>query len=95
MGPLTRLGFGNPYSALRRNSRSWPARQPEEICDLILEENPSLATPRALTRFLCGLTSPATTKAKLTKRREFGCHATVPFRTVLAQVETCWAEADG
>ena len=73
----------------------FPYADTEQICDLILEENPSLSTPRAVTRFLCGLTSPATTRAKLTKRREFGRHANVPFRTVLAQVETCWAEADG
>ena len=73
----------------------FPHAASEEICDLILEENPSLGTPRALTRFLCGLTSPATTRAKLTKRPEFGRHATIPFRTVLAEVEKCWAEADG
>ena len=66
----------------------------EQITDLILEELPSLATPRAVTRFLCGLTSPATTRAKLTKRAEFGRYATAPFRHVLAQVEACWAEAD-
>ena len=66
----------------------------EQITDLILEELPALATPRAVTRFLCGLTSPATTRAKLTKRPEFARHATVPFRTVLAQVQACWEEAD-
>ncbi|MCE9609029.1 MAG: RecQ family ATP-dependent DNA helicase [Chthoniobacter sp.] len=64
----------------------------EQITDLILEELPALATPRAVTRLLCGLTSPSMTKAKLTKRPEFARHATVPFRTVLAQVEACWAE---
>jgi len=66
----------------------------EQITDLILEELPALSTPRAVTRFLCGLTSPATTRAKLTKRPEFARHAAVPFRTVLAQVEECWAQAD-
>ncbi|MEO6741412.1 MAG: C-terminal helicase domain-containing protein, partial [Chthoniobacteraceae bacterium] len=65
----------------------------EEIRALIFEEHPSLATPRSLTRYLCGLTSPATSRAKLTKRPEFGRHATTPFRSVLAQVESCWAEA--
>jgi ATP-dependent DNA helicase RecQ len=62
----------------------------EEIRELIFEENPALATPRALTRYLCGLTSPATTRAKLTKRPEFGRWSAVPFKTVLAQVENCW-----
>ena len=64
----------------------------EEIQSLILEDHPALPTPRSLTRLLCGLTSPATTRAKLTKRPEFARHATTPFRQVLAQVEACWAE---
>lgn len=64
----------------------------EEIRALIFEEIPSLSTPRAVTRLLCGLTSPATTRSKLTKRPEFARSATVPFRNVLAQVEACFAE---
>ena len=64
----------------------------EEIRALIFEEIPSLSTPRQLTRYLCGLTSPATSRAKLTKRPEFARYATTPFRTVLAQVEACFAE---
>ncbi len=66
----------------------------EEIRELIFEEHPSLSTPRQVTRFLCGLTSPATTRAKLTKRSEFARYATTPFRDVLAQVEACFAEAE-
>ncbi len=62
----------------------------DEIRGIIFEENPALASPRALTRFFCGLTSPATTRAKLTRRPEFGRWAAVPFRNVLSQVETCW-----
>jgi ATP-dependent DNA helicase RecQ len=62
----------------------------EEIRALIFEENAALSSPRALTRYLCGLTSPATTRAKLTKRADFGRYAAAPFRTVLAQVEACW-----
>ena len=56
---------------------------------MIFEEIPSLSTPRQLTRYLCGLTSPATSRAKLTRRPAFGRYATTPFRTVLAQVEAC------
>ena len=62
----------------------------DQIRELIFEEHPSLSTPRQVTRFLCGLTSPATTKAKLTKRAEFGRYSATPFRTVLAQVEACF-----
>ncbi len=64
----------------------------EEIRALIFEEHAALATPRKLTRFLCGLTSPATSRAKLTKRPEFARFTATPFRTVLAQVEACFAE---
>jgi ATP-dependent DNA helicase RecQ len=67
----------------------------EEIRELILEEHPSLSTPRQITRLLCGLTSPATSRAKLTKRPEFGRYATIPFRNVLAKVESCFAEVEG
>jgi len=62
----------------------------EEIRALIFEENASLGSPRAVTRYFCGLTSPATTRAKLTRRPDFGRWAAVPFRTVLAQVVACW-----
>lgn len=62
----------------------------EDIRALIFEENAPLASPRSLTRYLCGLTSPATTRAKLTKRPEFGRWAGVPFRRVLEQVGSCW-----
>jgi ATP-dependent DNA helicase RecQ len=62
----------------------------EEIRALIFEENAALSTPRALTRYLCGLTSPATTRAKLTRLPAFGRWAATPFRMVLAQVEACW-----
>jgi len=64
----------------------------EEIRGLIFEEHPSLASPRQLTRFLCGLASPATTRAKLTRRPEFGRFSTTPFRTVQSRVEACWEE---
>ncbi|MEA3208105.1 MAG: ATP-dependent helicase RecQ [Chthoniobacter sp.] len=66
----------------------------DDIRALIFEEHPPLSTPRQITRFLCGLTSPATARAKLTKRPEFGRFAATPFRTVLAQVEACFAEVE-
>jgi ATP-dependent DNA helicase RecQ len=62
----------------------------DEIREMIFEENAALFTPRALTRYLCGLTSPATTRAKLTRRPEFGRWSAAPFRTVLTEVESCW-----
>ena len=61
----------------------------ELIRELAFEEHPSLSTPRQLTRYLCGLTSPATSRAKLTGRSEFGRFSNVPFRKVMSFVEQC------
>lgn len=63
------------------------AAQEAQIRELFFLEHPALATPRQMTRFLCGLTSPATSRAKLAKRAEFNSLAAVPFRSVLAMVE--------
>jgi ATP-dependent DNA helicase RecQ len=62
----------------------------KDIRALIAGQNAALGSPRAVTRYFCGLTSPATTRAKLTRRPDFGRWAAAPFRTVLAQVEGCW-----
>jgi ATP-dependent DNA helicase RecQ len=53
-------------------------------------QSPALGTPRQMTRFLCGLSSPATSKAKLTKHAAFGRLASVPFSEALAFVEQAW-----
>lgn len=51
------------------------------------ENHAALKTPRQLARFFCGITSPATTKAKLRKHQEFGRLENVPFVEVLALAE--------
>jgi ATP-dependent DNA helicase RecQ len=43
----------------------------------------ALATPRQRARFLCGLTSPATTRAKLSRHALFGALADQRFADVL------------
>jgi ATP-dependent DNA helicase RecQ len=65
---------------------------PSEIADATWEaasqlrdESPALLTPELLARFLCGVTSPALTKAKLTKHELFGSMGDVPFAAVLAR----------
>jgi ATP-dependent DNA helicase RecQ len=55
---------------------------------LMDEGHAGLRTPRQLARFLCGLTSPATIRARLTKHDSFGLLDKVPFADVLAQTET-------
>jgi ATP-dependent DNA helicase RecQ len=49
--------------------------------------NAALAHPRQLARFLCGITSPATTRARLTRDHRFGVFSDHPFADVLALVE--------
>ncbi len=63
------------------------ARHAETVRVLADAGHTSLSSPRQITRLLCGLTSPATSRAKLTKRPEFGLFATTPFRQVQAWVE--------
>jgi ATP-dependent DNA helicase RecQ len=48
------------------------------------ERHEALQSPRQLARFLCGISSPATTRAKLRTRPEFGQWSHVPFADVLA-----------
>ena len=54
------------------------------------EKHPALATSRQLARFCCGLASPATTRAKLTRDPRYGTWGDVPFATVLG-----WLGGDG
>ena len=54
---------------------------------LLRSENPkALETPRQRARFLCGLTSPRLTRAKLPRHPLFGSHAATPFAQVLSMV---------
>ena len=57
----------------------------------VREENLEvLAEPRALARFLCGLTSPRISRAKLSSHGLFGVFSEVPFGEVLEQAgRTC------
>lgn len=64
------------------------AAQSAAIESLVAENRPSLATPRQLARFLCGLTSPATSRERLGRHAGFGLLARVPFATVLAHAES-------
>jgi ATP-dependent DNA helicase RecQ len=48
------------------------------------ERHEALQSARQLARFLCGISSPATTRAKLRTRSEFGQWSHVPFAEVLA-----------
>ncbi|MFT5470536.1 MAG: ATP-dependent DNA helicase RecQ [Verrucomicrobiales bacterium] len=52
------------------------------------EKHPSLRHPRQMARFLCGISSPKSTRERLSRHDHFGCFERLPFQDVLAQVDT-------
>jgi ATP-dependent DNA helicase RecQ len=57
------------------------------VLDALSAEHPTaLGTPRQRARFLCGLSSPATTKSKLSRHSLFGALAEQRFADVLALI---------
>jgi ATP-dependent DNA helicase RecQ len=59
-----------------------------QIQSLMDEKLPALRSARQLTRFLCGIKSPAAQRDKLMKHDAFGLLENVPFAEVLLQLET-------
>jgi ATP-dependent DNA helicase RecQ len=72
---------------LPRTTVALTAADRQAIRSVAAERKPALGSPRQLTRFLCGVSSPATSKAKLRSHPEFGRLRQVPFAEVLAAVE--------
>ncbi len=64
----------------------------KRIDALIMEDHEALRSPRQLARFLCGITSPATTRAKLRKNGMFAVYDRFPFKQVLQFVNTQLSE---
>ncbi len=65
---------------------SYPAlgdAEAEQVRRLRAEDHEALAAPRQLARFLCGISSPAATRAKLRSHAMFGAFERVPFNEVL------------
>lgn len=59
------------------------AQDEKRIQALIAEDHEALGSPRQLARFLCGITSPATSRAKLRKHGLFAVYDSFPFKQVL------------
>lgn len=57
------------------------------VRQLVDEKHAALGTARQLARFLCGMTSPATLRARMTRHDAFGMFADMPFGDVLAIAE--------
>ncbi|MBT6273446.1 MAG: RecQ family ATP-dependent DNA helicase, partial [Chromatiales bacterium] len=66
-----------------------------QVRNLFAAGHASIATPRQLARFLCGITSPATTRAKLRREtRMFGVYESTPFKSVLKLAENVVGEVN-
>lgn len=76
---------GGDLPAAQRGSIS--LEDAEAIRQIHEEAHIALRQPRQLARFLCGLSSPATTRAKLHRHDDFGLLGEVPFLEVLGHVE--------
>ncbi len=60
----------------------------ETMQEIIREKHSALRQPRQLARFVCGLSSPATTRKRMSRDERFGIVAEVPFQDVLTQAES-------
>jgi ATP-dependent DNA helicase RecQ len=80
----------NQFAGAMQEITTRPIDQAEQdaIISLKSERHPALSTPRQMARFLCGLNSPATTKAKLRSHPAFAMLEGVPFATILAALKT-------
>lgn len=75
------------------NRLTFSDSEEQAIRSLMAAGHKSIRTPRQLTRFLCGITSPATTRAKLRKETSlFGEYGSRPFKSVLEFVEKIFSE---
>lgn len=60
---------------------------------LIAEGHAALRAPRQVARFLCGITSPAVSRDKLTRKDAYGLLQSYPFQQVLDQCESMMGTA--
>ncbi len=80
---------GIPPSAVPRTRHPAPAESELRTIRALRDElHAALKTPRQLARFLCGISSPAVTRARLSRHDSFGLLGHLPFAEVLALAET-------
>ena len=76
-------------AAVIRPAKPRPVGEDEwsRIRSVVAENHAALGTPRQLARFLCGMSSPASTRARLSRHDAFGLLADLPFQEVLTIAE--------
>ncbi len=78
---------GEPAVALERATPAL-ALPAETLAELRARHPEALRATRQVTRFMCGIASPALVKAKLTRHAAFGSAGDVPFAHVAAAVKS-------
>ena len=79
---------GVPATSIRRRVPRHPSDgELEAVRALVMENHAALGTPRQLARFLCGMSSPASTRARLTGHAAYGLLSDMPFASVLVIAE--------
>jgi ATP-dependent DNA helicase RecQ len=79
---------GIPGKAVKRpRPRKATDAELSTVRELIAERHAALTSPRQLARFLCGMSSPASTAARLTRHDAFGLLSGMPFAEVLTIAE--------
>lgn len=89
-GHCDRCGGLPPVVVRRRESRRVTDDELVMVRDLISERHAELSGARQLAKFLCGMTSPATIRARLTRHDAFGLLGDLPFEEVLSLAEAGW-----
>ena len=75
---------GLPAKTIKRKKfRAATDDELQMVNELVAQKHAALATPRQLARFLCGLASPAATRARLTRHAAFALLSDLPFAEVL------------
>jgi len=74
---------GEAPATLEEPNRPRPALDNDDLDNLIAANPEALNTPRRLTRFLCGISSPRLTRDRLNRHSLFGSLEEAPFATVL------------
>jgi len=81
--------LGEPAQKMSNSNPGVPQPADKKSVERLRSENhEALRTPRQLARFLCGINSPATSRAKLRGRSEFGMLGHIRFADVLAMIES-------
>ncbi|MEI8038317.1 MAG: ATP-dependent DNA helicase RecQ [Verrucomicrobiota bacterium] len=79
---------GIPATTIRRRTpRRATDAELSAVREVVAQHHAALAGPRQLARFLCGMASPAATRARLSRHPAFGLLADLPFADVLVIAE--------